>query len=63
VKDLFLLRSTSWNAELIKNLFNEEDVKCIMAIPTHGEYQDTPAWHFGKKGDLLYQIGLQSAYQ
>ena len=41
VKDIFLLGST-WNAdaELFQSLHNEEDTKCILAIPTHGEYED-----------------------
>ena len=25
-------------------------------LPTHGEYEDTPAWHIDKKGHLLRKI-------
>ena len=51
VKNIFLPRSI-WNedAELIQSLHNEEDAKCILAIPARGES--------GYAGMAFYKQGI-----
>jgi hypothetical protein len=58
VSDLIDPYTGTWDKELIQDIFWEEDVKHILAIPIkHGE-DDTPAWHFDTKG--LFSV--KSAY-
>lgn len=48
----------SWDTELVKDLFWEEDVVNILAIPVHIDREDTVAWHFDQKG----VFSIKSAY-
>ena len=43
----------TWDTELVKDLFWEEDVPNILSIPVHVDREDTVAWHFDKKGYVL----------
>lgn len=58
VSDLIDPYSGSWDRELIRDIFWEEDVKHILAIPIKHGREDTFAWHFDDKG--LFSV--KSAY-
>jgi hypothetical protein len=48
----------SWDTELIKDIFWEEDVVNILAIPTRVDRDDVVAWHFDPRGIF----SVKSAY-
>lgn len=50
--------TSSWDVQLVKDLFWEEDVVNILAIPMHTERDDIVAWHFDTKGCF----SIKSAY-
>lgn len=50
--------SGTWDVQLVRDLFWEEDVTNILAIPTHTDRDDHVAWHFDSKGVFL----VKSAY-
>jgi hypothetical protein len=51
----------TWDTELVKDLFWEEDVVNTLAIPVHTDREDSVAWHFDKKRAFLCQIGTPCA--
>jgi hypothetical protein len=50
--------SGDWDQGLIKDIFWEQDVQDILAIPVHIGREDIIAWHFDKKGTF----SVKSAY-
>jgi hypothetical protein len=42
--------TNSWDEELVKDIFWEEDVMNILAIPLRPDREDFIAWHFDSKG-------------
>ena len=59
VADLIDHDSTTWNADLIMEIFHPDDVRDILAIPLRPEMEDWIAWHFDSKG--LFSV--KSAYR
>ncbi|PNT71499.1 hypothetical protein BRADI_2g28465v3, partial [Brachypodium distachyon] len=51
--------SYSWDEQLIKQTFYEEDAQTILQIPIQEGAEDFLAWHFDKKGNF----SVKSAYQ
>lgn len=49
----------SWDEQLIKKTFNEQDAQAILQIPIQEGAEDFLAWHFDKKGNF----SVKSAYQ
>lgn len=47
-----------WDQALVRDIFWEEDVQDILAIPVHIGREDLLAWHFDKKG----VFSVKSAY-
>jgi hypothetical protein len=47
-----------WDRELVDDIFWEEDVKVILAIPVKQGREDAIAWHYDPKG--LFSV--KSAY-
>jgi hypothetical protein len=58
VSDLIDPYAGTWDIELVKDLFWEEDVPNILAIPVHVDREDMVAWHFDHKG----VFSVKSAY-
>lgn len=58
VSDLIDPVTGDWDHDLIKDIFWEQDVQDILAIPVHIGQEDIIAWHFDKKGMFL----VKSAY-
>lgn len=58
VSDLLDPYTGSWDIEPVKDIFWEEDVNNILAIPVHAGREDSVAWHFDHKGVL----SVKSAY-
>lgn len=58
VSDLIDPLTGTWDKELINDIFWEEDVKHIMAIPIRQGMEDIIAWHYDKKGIFT----VKSAY-
>jgi len=50
--------SGTWDEELIRDVFWEENVKYILATPTNPGHDDFLAWHFDPRG--LFSV--KSAY-
>lgn len=48
----------TWDVQMVKDLFWEEDAAEILAIPVHADHDDSVAWHVDKKG--LFTV--KSAY-
>lgn len=49
----------SWDEQMVRDTFWEEDAQLILAIPIHAGMQNRPAWHFDKKGIF----SVKSAYK
>lgn len=49
-----------WDRELIQDIFWEEDVKNILAIPVHNGYSDVAAWHFDPRGIFLVKLAYHT---
>jgi hypothetical protein len=50
VAELIVPITNSWDEELVKDIFWEEDVMNILAIPLRPDREDFIAWHFDSKG-------------
>ena len=50
VSELINPYSGSWDEDLIRDIFWEEDAKNILAIPIKHGREDTLAWHFDERG-------------
>jgi hypothetical protein len=50
VADLIDPTTGDWDHVLVRDVFWEEDVQHILAIPVHTGREDVIAWHFDKKG-------------
>jgi hypothetical protein len=59
VCDLIDQTTVTWDEELIKSLFDEEDAKEILSIPLRPKMEDWVAWHYDKKGEF----SVKSAYR
>jgi hypothetical protein len=59
VCDLIDQTTVTWDEELIKSVFDEEDAKEILSIPLRPEMEDWVAWHYDKKGEF----SVKSAYR
>jgi hypothetical protein len=53
-----LIDPSTWDVQLLRDIFWEEDVKDIMAIPVRSGHEDLVAWHYDAKG--LFSV--KSAY-
>jgi hypothetical protein len=49
----------SWDEELIREMFWEEDAECILSIPVHAGMDDLVAWHHNTSGEFT----VRSAYK
>ena len=49
----------SWDEELIREMFWEEDAECILSIPVHAGMDDLVAWHYNTCGEFT----VRSAYK
>ena len=59
VADLIDQDTTTWNVELIREIFHPDDVKEILSIPLRADMEDWLAWHFDSKG----VFSVKSAYR
>ena len=59
VAELFDPGTGSWDVQLVRDIFWEEDAKIILALPVHGGMRNLAAWHFDKKG----AFSVKSAYK
>ncbi|KAG7548661.1 Ribonuclease H-like superfamily [Arabidopsis suecica] len=61
VKDLIDSRSNFWNIDLLKAIFNPEDVALISAIPVGAPTkEDSLGWYFTKSGKYTVKSGYHS---
>jgi hypothetical protein len=58
VADLIDPTTGDWDHILVRDVFWEEDVQHILAIPVHTRREDVIVWHFDKKGVFF----VKSAY-
>lgn len=58
VSELMDPATGSQDVQLIKEIFWEEDVELILAMPTWPDHEDIVAWHYDPKG----QFSVKSAY-
>jgi len=58
VEELLEPETGSWDVQLVKDVFWEEDVKYILATPTNPGHEDYLAWHFDRRG----VFSVKSAY-
>lgn len=58
VSELIDPYTSTWDVQLAKDLFWEEDVSSILATPVHVDRDDWVAWHFDQKGTF----SVKSAY-
>jgi hypothetical protein len=49
----------TWDEVLLREIFWDEDVECILGIPVHEGMDDLVAWHFNTDG----QFSVRSAYK
>ena len=49
----------TWDEQLVRQTFCQEDAEIILAIPVHTEMDDCVAWHYDKKGIF----SVKSAYK
>lgn len=49
----------SWDVQMVRDIFWEEDARIILALPVHGGMSNLAAWHFDKKG----VFSVKSAYK
>ncbi|KAL9840753.1 putative RNA-directed DNA polymerase [Arabidopsis thaliana] len=62
VKSLIDSRSNFWNIDLLKELFDPEDVPLISALPIgNPNMEDTLGWHFTKAGNYTVKSGYHTA--
>jgi hypothetical protein len=63
VSELINPVTDQWDEELLRDLFNLEDVKEILLIPIRPEMEDDIAWHYDNKGIFTvksaYQLGVR----
>jgi|UPI0001A83224 hypothetical protein len=59
VADLIDPASGSWDVELVKDVFWEEDADIILALPVHEGRDNFLAWHFNEHGIFC----VKSAYK
>lgn len=59
VSELIDPASGTWDVQLVKDVFWEEDSEVILALPVHGGRANTLAWHFDKHGIFT----VKSAYK
>lgn len=59
VAELIDPASGSWDAQLVRDVFWDEDAEVILALPVHGGRANTLAWHFDKHGIF----SVKSAYK
>lgn len=59
VADLLDPATGSWDSQLVRDTFWEEDANLILAIPVHEGMDNKAAWHFDKKGTF----SVKSAYK
>jgi len=58
--DVFInLINGSWDEELIREMFWEEDAECILSIPVHAGMDDLVAWYYNTCGEFT----VRSAYK
>ena len=50
VSELINLSSGDWDVDLVKEIFWEEDVKVILALPVHEGRDNLIAWHYDNHG-------------
>jgi hypothetical protein len=58
VEELIEPETRSWDVQLVRDVFWEEDAKYILATPTNPGYEDSLAWHFDRRG----VFSVKSAY-
>lgn len=58
VEELIEPETGSWDVQLVRDVFWEEDAKYILATPTNPGYEDSLAWHFDRRG----VFSVKSAY-
>jgi hypothetical protein len=49
----------TWDEVLVREIFCDEDVECILGIPVHEDLDDLVAWHFNTDG----QFSVRSTYK
>ena len=50
VSELIDPATGAWDAELVHDIFWEEDARVILSTPVHSGMENRVAWHFDKKG-------------
>jgi hypothetical protein len=58
VADLIDPSTGGWDRKFVEDIFWEEDVRNILAIPVRLGFEDTAAWHFDPRG----RFSVKSAY-
>lgn len=59
VQELIDPATTTWDAELVRATFWEEDANIVLSIPVHEGMDDLVAWHYNKNGIF----SVKSAYK
>lgn len=59
VSELMSPITRTWDEQLVNDTFCPRDAEIILAMPTDGESDDWPAWHFDPKGIF----SVKSAYK
>ena len=59
VEELINPATSSWDEELVRQIFWVEDVDLILSTPVHCEPEDLVAWHYDKRGSF----SVKSAYK
>lgn len=52
VSELIDPKTGGWDAQLVRDIFWEEDARMILAIPVHEGMENRAAWHFDKKKEF-----------
>lgn len=48
----------TWDEQLVRQTFCQEDAEIILTKPVHTEMDECMAWHYDKRGDFFGQIGI-----
>ena len=50
VEELLDPATGTWDVQLVRDIFSEQDASIILSIPVHAGMENRVAWHFDKRG-------------
>jgi hypothetical protein len=59
VDELIDPRTGQWDVQLVREIFWEEDVELILALPVHQGRDNSLAWHYDKHGVFSVKIAYK----